>query len=104
MVDGGGSKPQDPRLIWSGDFATLRSYGHEAIRGTFLLNSDIFMNKFLLPNFTLLNRQTEIYYKPATFSDDGQNVWLHLKTGGDPSYSNPNDPVYQFEAVPGDNN
>jgi hypothetical protein len=104
MVDGGGSKPQDPRLIWSGDFATLQSYGHTAIKGTFLLNSDIFMNKFLLPNFILLNRPTEIYHKPATFSPNGGLVWLHLETGGDPSYPNPNDSVYHFEAVPDDNN
>lgn len=104
MVHGGGSKPQDPRLIWSGDFATLQSYGHPAIQGTFLLNSDIFMKKFILPHFSLLNRPTEIYHKPATFSNDGGMVWLHLETGGDPRYPDPNDPVYQFEAVPDDNN
>ncbi|UKZ80125.1 hypothetical protein TrVFT333_007890 [Trichoderma virens FT-333] len=104
MVDGGGPKPQDPRLIWSGDFATLESYGHPAIQGTFLLNTDIFMKKFLLPNFTLLNRPTEIYHKPATFSSDGRLVWLHLETGGDPNYPDPNASVYQFQTVPDDDN
>ncbi|UKZ71159.1 uncharacterized protein TrAtP1_012120 [Trichoderma atroviride] len=104
MVDGGGSKPQDPRLIWSGNFATLHRYGHPAIQGTFLLNSDIFMKKFLLPNFTLFNRLTEIYHKPATFSDEGRLIFLHLEIGGDPSYPDPNHPVYQFEPVLDNNN
>ncbi|KAL7928333.1 hypothetical protein V8C35DRAFT_244269 [Trichoderma chlorosporum] len=104
MVNGGGSKPQDPRLIWSGNFATLESYGHPAIQGSFLLNTDIFMKKFLLPSFTLLNRCTEIYHDPPTFSSDGGLIWLHLKTGGDPNYPDPNSSVYQFQAVPDDNN
>ncbi|KAH7303525.1 hypothetical protein B0I35DRAFT_485101 [Stachybotrys elegans] len=76
MVHGGGTRPTDPRLIWPGNFATQDGgSGHPPIRA-YLLNHEIFFDKFILPELCALNKASNVWYERLEFGaePDGTNI------------------------------
>ena len=102
MVRGGGPRPTDPRLIWSGNFATQDGGpAHPPIRATYLLSRDIFFDQIILPEFRALNRASDVYYDPHFFMvENGKNaVSLNWHIGYDPRHPTDSDGAYDFNPV-----
>ncbi|KAK3344479.1 hypothetical protein B0T25DRAFT_463214 [Lasiosphaeria hispida] len=103
MVQNGGVKPKDPRLIWSGNFATQASPDHPAVRATFLLNHEIFLGKYILPELRSLNQASDVYhnafYWKAEKPEDNWPIYLPWYISYDPNYPSADNPKYDFTPI-----
>lgn len=110
MVKGGGENPKEPRLLWSGNFATQpQGRDDKGIRGTYLLSRKLFMEKLVLPEFRALNRASEIYHKPPYFDkaavhSEKFGIVLEWDTGHDPNIATDSGGEYDFKPVSDPNN
>ncbi|CAM1508036.1 Fc.00g048840.m01.CDS01 [Cosmosporella sp. VM-42] len=78
------------------------------IDGTFALSHQLFFERFLLPNLQVFVQQSQIYPRPAIFSNDGNTIRsvLGYIVGANPDKDKFNDrknPIYEFQAIPAKN-
>jgi hypothetical protein len=94
------SRPASLPLIWSGNFATMPSSdtAKDGINGTFLLNREVILGSFLLPNFCKLNQASEVYHTAPYAKPDGLRhwCWTPYLTCSDERHADSSNPVYAF--------
>ncbi|UKZ83880.1 hypothetical protein TrVFT333_011694 [Trichoderma virens FT-333] len=99
----GGVKPSEPRLLWSGNFATQPSPNNPAVNATFLLNHQIFFGKYLLPEFRSLNQAIDVYhykfYWEVKKPTDNWPLYQPWVIGYDPNYPSVNDSKYDYTPI-----
>jgi hypothetical protein len=103
MVQGGGARPADPRLIWSGNFATQDGGpDHPPIRATYLLKRELFFETFILPELRALNRASDVWYDRLEFvnSNGRDGITMNWQIGSDPAHRSDDDGAYDFKPVP----
>ncbi|KAH7255065.1 hypothetical protein B0J15DRAFT_396499 [Fusarium solani] len=72
-------RPDDFKLVWSGNFTTMPSSpgASDAIEGTFLMNRDVFLERFILPKIRQLNQASEICHLLPRGEQDGDRISCH---------------------------
>lgn len=93
-------RPADLGLVWSGNFTTYSSTVGNQINGSFLLNREVILGAFLLPNFCKLNQATDICHLLPTAELNNETKQLSAFTpytsSFDQRFPNSTDPVYAF--------
>lgn len=90
-----GQLPDAKQVGYSGNFCYPSLSSAPGVDGTFLLGGPLFMGRYLLPQFQMLNEASSIYAYKNTYS--GHGGWAFpMAIGSDPRYSNYENAAYSF--------
>lgn len=95
-------KPDERALVWSGNFCTLPKVAGKpdsAIDGTFVLGRNVFLEKFLLPEFKALSKAFDICHQTpyGTQGSDGRIFGsAPYQIGRDPKFPDISSYVFDF--------
>lgn len=93
--------PDDLRVVWSGNFATQHlSDDHKAIKGSFVMNRAMFLEKYLLTEFRALNQASDIVHSTPRFeikqATQTSSCFTPYSVGLDSAHPKDNDGTYDF--------
>ncbi|EPS35281.1 hypothetical protein H072_11352 [Dactylellina haptotyla CBS 200.50] len=96
--------PDDPKLVWSGNFITApTTLNDPGINATFLISHQLFLKTHLLPELQALNWATDIYHDNVWIGESPNNdnmlaigIPYSVGNGADPNHRGQTDEVFQF--------
>ncbi|KAF1844453.1 uncharacterized protein K460DRAFT_419358 [Cucurbitaria berberidis CBS 394.84] len=93
--------PDDLRVVWSGNYATqFLSDEHKAIKGSFVMNRAVFLEKYLLTEFRALNQASDIVHSAPRFEIDQKDqksaCFTPYGVGYDSAHPTDNGGAYNF--------